>query len=109
MRIVRWDVAVARDVEVGIIGDITSNRRMSFTVQVESIGAPRFERGRFWGPNEDMEALSEELSRAFDGAVVVEFGRDPSNGKKTYFAVTLQYKWNNELIERAKQIVRAAH
>lgn len=95
---------------LGIVSDITNPRRQSVRVPADRfIKPPRFEdRERFQGPNKDMHRLNVALRQAFGENIVVEYGRDPSNGAYAYVAITLASSWDNELTMKAVEVVNAA-
>jgi hypothetical protein len=96
---------------VNVVGDIANPYRMSFRVaSANFVDPPRYDRkGRFQGPNRDMNRLNQALRDLLGNSIVVEYGNDPANSGMAYVAVTLSSSnWDNKQIADAGALIAQA-
>lgn len=93
-----------------IVGDIANPQRMSFRVPADQfVSPPRYEGGRFQGPNRDMDELVRNLKNLLGSNIVVEYGHDPMNSRMAYVAITLpKGAWSGNSIAAASQLIEQA-
>jgi hypothetical protein len=97
--------------QLSITGDIANPQRMSFRVPASQfVGPPRYEGGRFLGPNRDMDRLVRDLKDLLGQGIVVEYGRDPANSHMAYVAITLPKRsaWDDSNKAAAGQLIAQA-